>query len=317
MKIAFNCSGGLGNNGGSRTVIRCQQTIKKLGHDCNIITNNDRFNWFTHDTTLPRIPSNIDALIATDIKSVKPTVRSNAKNKFWYIRGHEIWVPGWDEDKLISYYKNSRVTKITNSIWMKKFIESFGGKCHLVYQGIDFDWWKDYDLRSERKITIGCLWSKLASKGWPSFEVLHNLLGKDNYRFVAFGNKKLKKQPSWLDKYIVNPNRVDLAKLYSECDVWFAPTELEGLHNVPMEASLCGARIVCGDHPRNGMADYATEDTAYIYDDHNIAKAAELINGMIFVDNKLVNMNNTLRHKIGSREKNMKKFIKILEDKVD
>ena len=62
-----------------------------------------------------------------------------------------------------------------------------------------------------------------------------------------------------------------------------------------MEAALCGALVVCSDHPLNGMVlDYASEETAMIYKQKNIDHAAILIRNPIW--QKKVAMQNFIRN---------------------
>ena len=75
------------------------------------------------------------------------------------------------------------------------------------------------------------------------------------------------------------------------------------------EAALCGAAVVCSRYPHNGMSDYATDDTAMLYND--LKEAVEMLNNPDM--SKVVKMQELLRDKIGTREKNMKRLVRCLE----
>lgn len=313
MKIVFNClNSGLANNGGSRTVIRCAQTIEKLGYKCDIAATSDNFNWFEHKPPVPYIPWDADVVVATACTTVASTLASNIKKKAWYIRGHESWM--WDEDVLAKLY-NNELFKITNSNGLKRKIESLGGSTVVIPQGIDFDWWNDEELQLINKMRIGCLYQKKKTKRWKDFVKLAELLGHDGYEYVGFGDTM--RDDGFLTSFLCEPTVAELRNLYSTCHVWFAPTELEGLHNVPMEAALSGALIVCSDSPMNGMMyDYAFDgQTAIVYPQRDIEYAADAIERCDWAMEYMVpNMQSFIRTQIGSREYNMQKFVGILEN---
>ena len=96
-------------------------------------------------------------------------------------------------------------------------------------------------------------------------------------------------------------------RFYNECDIWLAPTELEGWHNCPAEANLCGCLVICNRLDSNGM-DYATEETAMRFTGFDELLAC--IENPDF--SKVEKMKKVLHNKIGNRENNMKKFIDII-----
>ena len=314
MFIQFNClRTGLGNGGGSNTILRCQQTLKELGHRCEIVATLDRFTWFKHDTPKQHLSADADWIIATGVHSFDSTLHSRTNHKAWYIRGHETWIKGFDENVLVKMYKNSHVHMVSNSTWMKKFIENQGGTCNVIFQGIDCKSWIDNTIKrdAQDKVTIGCLYGAKASKHWDHFLTLKSLLG-DKYNYMAYGLKAPKEYKGI--NFFTQPGHNLLNNIYLSCHIWFAPTSQEGLHNVPMEAALCGCRIVCSDDERNGMGDYASEHTAYIYSDSRVADAADIIKDVNFQDNKVENMKNRIINHIGDRKHNMKKMINLLHE---
>ena len=309
MKIVFNSlNSGLGNNGGSQTIIKCVETIEQLGHQCNIVATVDNFTWFDHKPVISYIPLDTDIIVATACTTVENTLSSRIEKKAWYIRGHESWA--CNEDRLGKYY-NAGLFNIVNSKNLKQKLASYGADSIVIYQGLDFNLWKDGELRSNNKIRIGCLYNKKSTKRWIDFIELARILGTEKYEYIGIGNN-VRNDP-FLTYFKSNASIKELNDIYSSCHIWFAPTELEGLHNIPMEAALCGCLIVCNDSTLNGMGfDYAFNDnTAMVYEARNIEHAADLIKHPNWA--VIERMNNHLINNIGSREKNMKKLIELFK----
>lgn len=303
---ARNC--GLGPNGGSRTIIKCCETLNKLGYKSEILSNIDNFKWFSHRPIIKSIPNNTEVLVAVSSKDVKNVINSKIKKKVWYVRGFESWQT--NENKLIDLFKQENILKIVNSNGLQKKLESFGVESHVVYQGVDLDFWKDLGVRNDKKIRIGCLYNpRHKTKHWDHFQYIAKRLDKKKYEFVGFGTSKSK--DDFLSDFITNPTEKDLRNFYNTCHIWFSPTTNEGLHNVSMEAALCGCLIVCNDHPDNGMIyDYAFKNkTAMVYN-----KLDEVISLLLTPDYTLINsMKDHIKTVINNREHNMKKFVDIVK----
>ena len=124
MYIVFNTlNSGLGNNGGSRTLLKCAETIEKIGHRCDVIAEVDNFTWFKHKKPINYLPKDTDAIVATACTTVESTLDTDVPVKAWYIRGHESWA--YSEDVLNKLY-NAPLVNITNSYGLKKKVEAFG-----------------------------------------------------------------------------------------------------------------------------------------------------------------------------------------------
>jgi len=121
-----------------------------------------------------------------------------------------------------------------------------------------------------------------------------------------------------LNRDLVKASPDQCREWYNGLRVWIAPTELEGLHNPPMEAGLCGCALVCTDHGMSGMSDYALDgETAMVYPARDIAAAAKRVTA-ILRDEALRarlsgNLAELLREKIGGRERNMSRLLGMLE----
>lgn len=309
MKLAFNgLVSGLGNNGGSRTILKCAEVLNSLGHRCDVIANADNFTWFDHKPVIRYVPDDLDVVISIAAVDVVSTLNMDVPIKAWYIRAHELWSN--PEHLLKDYYRNENIINIVNSKGLQQQLAAYGADSRVVYQGIDFDWWEDRKLRPKNRIRIGCLYTKQPRKRWEDFVRLAEILGTDDYEYAGMGNAE--SSEDFLSDYVYNVGYNELCDLYSSCHVWFAPTNSEGLHNVPMEANLCGCLVVCSDHPLNGMVyDYAfLDNTAMVYDRGSIDNAADLIRNPKW---ELVsNMQNYLKNNISTREYNMFELINYL-----
>jgi hypothetical protein len=308
MYICFNfLNVGLGNNGGTRTILKCGETLIKLGHKVDFVSTIDQHTWLKHKPIIKKIPTNADVLIATGCNSVDSTSKSDVPKKCWFIRGHESWATS--EKNLIKCYKKNLIN-VVNSNGLKKKLKSYGVDSSVVYQGIDFELWENLKLReTNNKIRIGCLYNpRHKTKHWDHFQYIAKRLDKKKYEFVGFG--AIKSKDDFLSDFITNPTEKDLRNFYNTCHIWFAPTISEGLHNPPMEAALCGCLIVCNNNEDNGMVlDYAFKDkTAMVYND--MEEAVEMISHpkWEFIDDMSV----FLKTHINTREYNMKKMCEII-----
>lgn len=305
MYIVFNSlNSGLGNNGGSRTIIKSAEALNALGFHCDIAANVDNFTWFTHKKPINYLPTDADIVINVAAIDYEITKKCSIKKKIAWWRGHESWA---NSENYLSYcYKDEEVLNVVNSKGLqRKLLIEYNAPSVVIYQGYD-PVWKNLHYRQKDKLTIGCLYHIKNTKRFKDFKKLIALLGKKEYRYISFGNYLYEDQD--LDKYLCKPSQEELLYFYNECHVWFAPTVLEGCHNPPIEAGLCGCKLVCNDNIHNGMVlDYANSNTALIYEEDNIEMAADLI------ENKLATLDNdallqTLHKDIGSRKDNMFKF---------
>jgi len=299
MKILFNLhKTGLANNGGSRTLIKSAETLANLGEEVYIYSPVNNYTW--HDVQrnvhiCKEVVPPCDVAIATTPKNVDHTMALNAKRKFYYIRGYEVfWCP---KELVHSSYR--KIPCIVNSEWLQGLLAKLGVESKIVYPGLDMDLWKD--LGQARNTDLG----GLHSSKHPT-KRHHDIIN------VSQGLSML-----LLNRDIKNPSPKRQVEFYNDIKVWMAPTELEGLHNPPMEASLCGCALVCTNHKRSGMSDYAIPgETALVYPARNLGTAKDMIRSLLGNEAeraKLVsNMKALLSEKISDRKKNMKKLLEII-----
>ena len=93
---AYNC--GLGNNGGSQTIIRSCEVLNELGHEACILTKTDTYTFNTHKAPIIKdVPLNgieyFDAVINCSVWEVNHTLSLKHPNSYWWLRGWEDYRP--------------------------------------------------------------------------------------------------------------------------------------------------------------------------------------------------------------------------------
>ena len=131
---AYNC--GLGNNGGSRTIIKSADALSMVGHDVNICARLDNFTWFQHKSVIKNIPTNSNAVVAVSACDVVHSLDNAPLNSCvaWWMRGWEIWQTD-GIDGFISLAK--KVPVICNSSWMVNMLADYGINANLCFSGLD------------------------------------------------------------------------------------------------------------------------------------------------------------------------------------
>ena len=306
MRIVFDLYNvGLGNNGGTRTLIKCAEVLSECGIDVIMFSNvPSKYTW--HKATIKHVQGHsappCDVLIATGYDSVKNALMSKAAKKYYYIRGFELWrAPA---SKLFQSFKSLKC--IVNSQWLYNLLKSKKINSSIIYPGLDFKKFKNLNL--PRNNSFGALYSQQHSTKRYA----------DALQIKEMTGLKLQR----LNKDIKDANDRQMNEWYNTSGVWFAPTELEGLHNPPMEVSLTGCPLVCTDHERSGMQDYAIHNqTALVYPAGNLKLAAKYISKLLNdkAESKRLNDNmiHLLKTKIGSRKSNMIKLLDYIRFDLD
>ena len=88
MKIVFNVVNcGLGNNGGSHTIVQSANTLQHLGHDVTILdSGKNKYNWsklnVKHLIGKIEDVKDSDVIIGTGVKTFESTSKSKIQKKF-------------------------------------------------------------------------------------------------------------------------------------------------------------------------------------------------------------------------------------------
>lgn len=303
MNICFYAAGpksGLDNNGGSNTILRSANMLRKLGHSVEVCATYDRFTWFDHPKVVSNPSTARDALIAVSANDVKNACKLNGP-VFWWVRGWETWQ--MPEEKL---FERARMVDqvIVNSAWLYKHMKRHGIDCELCYAGLDPELWEfNKHAGSNKRIRTGILYHKFhKTKGYhTSVKITENMWNK-RWKVHTLGKSPWIVEP----RYAPVRNYRMMLEFYNNCDIYLSATTSEGFHNIPAEAALCGCAIVANRHPRNGMG-YATEETAMLY--NTIKEGRQYIRRPDY--SKINRMREYLLDIIGTREKNMRRLIEI------
>lgn len=322
MKIAFNGVGcGWGNNGGTQSIFRMAAALTKMGHDVELWSEiPNKFTWFMPEaklrqTTLENAPE-VDVLINTGCNTTMSTYRYPRKKVgVQWLRGHEVWAQ--PEDKLFKLY-GLDMPLWANSEWIADLARDNGIRDDVEVQYCGVPWRDFYPVDTEPKATqlhIGGLWSGKPLKRANDILELAKKESFKNVRWLLFGNEPRPELPANFS-YIQRPDINHKRALFTSCDIWFAPSEMEGLHIPPMEAALCGAAVVANGTATAGNMDYVIDGlTGLHYAD--LSHAVECIEklrdnealrkGMVGVMQKMIRM------KIGDVETNAQRMIARLE----
>ena len=298
MNILFNASVcGLGTNGGSKTIIRCAETLQKLGHDVTIWAEVNKYNWHKIEIKLLKQDdyfnyTDVEILVSAWELPLRCTIKLCNKT-YWYCRGWETWIHG--EEWLIKQTElfvamGGKI--ICNSSWLVNRFAEYSIPSELCFSGLDLDEWGNDNQRSRTYpyYTGGMVYKRHKTK---QSEMIEGVCRDERGQFIDIKSGYSNKQ---------------LRAFYNRCDMWFSPTELEGFHNVAAEANLCGCLVFCNRLDSNGMGDYATEETAMRYTGHD-----ELLACLDKPDySKVAKMQDVLINKIGSRFENMRRFVELI-----
>jgi len=320
MKIAFNFHGvGVGNNGGTRTVLKSAMTLAKMGHDIEIWSDGPNcFDWFELEGVRycqgkMSDMGHVDALIATGQASADSTSEYDDKEvgAYW-VRGYETWSAS-EEELARTYSLGLRM--MANSVRLvDKIKEVSGVEASLVRPGLETDF---FTMGDSYGVKLGALYSPKAMKRARDvayvFRKVKEITGVSTVLMSAYD------VPSWFscDEVVKNPSEEEKREMYRSVAVWYAPTDNDGLHLPPMESGLCGAALVAHGIPESGMLDYARHgDTALLYDTGNLGDAVTQVIALLDND-KLrwdlsISLRDVLKDEIGSREYNMEKMVKAL-----
>ena len=296
-----------------------------MGHNVAVLASVNNYTWHQPKVKIYKHPFNkkitesISELVGWDkqiivsvweIEDCLNYMGLDENYYYWFMRGWEKWVRG--EQYLINQIKKfvsagGRI--IVNSSWLiDQLREKCGVESVLCFSGLDLDEWKQGNQNYELTYTVGCLkHHRHTTKGNDIIDSLNNysvnaaarhLVTRDNgFKFSLFellsdGNYGYKK----------------LNQHYQQCDTWLSLSSLEGFHQCPAEAALCGAHIIYNDIDSGGTRDYCTPETATPFKTFE-----ELIDAIENPDfSKREKMQKVLREKIGSREKCMERFVELI-----
>jgi len=322
MKIIFDLRRvGLGNNGGSSTLIKSGNTLVDLRHDVTFIDGGKNQHTWTPlkaDHIIPKNDSQIpsaDFIIATGYKSVATTMSATGRlgHKCHWIRGWETWQ--MPESKIITNVLNATTIKLVNSICLQRKLAKNGYPSTIIRPGYDLDELYPQNKRNNKVITLGGLYparkhQEIKRTGWI-FDV-HTKM-KDVYKNVElwmFGNDAI---PGRLvDHYFQRPSMDQKQYFYNNVDIWLSPAMQEGLHMPPAEAMMTGCPVVGTNADMSGTEDYLVHDYSGLVADNNFESFLKNTERLVNDETLRVELGRNARKTIedlGDRKTNMQKLI--------
>lgn len=327
MKILFDLrSTGLGNNGGSSTLVKSANTLVDLGCDVTLIDNmRNQHTWTplkAEHLIIKRDKSKLpegDIIIATGFKSVTHTIQAPKKCgiRAHYIRGWETWQ--MSETNIIKHILRAPTKKFVNGIGLSEKLYSHNTDSYIVRPGYDLNDLYPVDARSKRdKFVIGALHTTgkhvgIKRYGWV-IEVLNYM--KSKYSNVELWMMGTSNAPQQADKYYKLPTIEQKNEFYNGVDVWLAPSKQEGLHMPPAEAMMTGCPVVGNNTILSGTKDYLVNKQSGLVsknDYNDFRRCVELLYNNNDLRIELGSRTRGYIEAIGSREKNMTEFIKLIE----
>ena len=317
---------GLGNNGGSSTIVKSANTLISLGHDVTIIdTSKPCYNFdiiyakhkiIKNEKDIP----NADVIIGTGFSSWKSTLElpSRCGRKFIYLRGWETW--NASEKVLFSILSNKNLLIIANSQCLVQKLSERGIIPWLVRPGNDFGNFTNKNLRGDNDyITLGGLYNfggKRSTKRTDWILDTYNKIKKEypETKLIMFGCEGT---PLFkVDMYYDNPSDSIKNHIYNLIDIWLAPSELEGLHIPPQEAMLTECCVVGTCSQMSGTQDYLIDGKTGAVSENNISDFISKVKVLINSQEMRQEYGHEGKLKIrslGDRTENMRNLSRILE----
>lgn len=264
---------GLGNNGGSSTLIKSGNTLVDMGHEIFFVDSmRNQHTWtplkakhiIMGANDNERLPD-ADFIIATGYKSVGPTITAPGRcgHKAHWIRAWEHWQ--MSDDQIIKRVLDAPTIKLVNSICLQDKLKSHGFESNIIRPGYDLKQIFPKHIRDLKdEITLGGLYREGVHGNrkrtvWL-FEAARFM--KTRYRdvkFWLFGSEK-KPRRELIDNYVRSPSIKEKNDFYNNVDIWMAPTMSEGLHLPPAEAMLSECAVVGTEAELSGVQDYIVPD---------------------------------------------------------
>lgn len=328
MKIIFDLrKTGLGDNGGSSTIIKSANTLVELDHEVYIVDSMPNKHTWTplkaqhikpkRDSQIP----DADVIIATGYKSVGPTVSAPERCgiKTHWIRAWEHWQ--MSDGEIIQKVLNQPTIKFVNSICLKDKLAMYNIDSHIVRPGYDLDIIKPLGIRNHdlNPVLGGLFRAGIHGQRKRTEWVLRaaSAIKKrfQGVRLFMFGSEPNPGNPV-IDQYLRRPDMKQKLNFYNSIHIWLAPTMSEGLHMPPAEAMMTECPVVGTSAPLSGMQDYLTHEKTGIITADDLRSFTDGIMMLVSNKNKRIQYGENARERIleiGDRKKNMSKFVKLIE----
>ncbi len=323
MRIIFDLRRvGLGNQGGSSTLVKSGNTLVDMGHEVYFVdSGRNQHTWTKLKAThikcksMKQLPD-ADVIIATGFKSVGATLKAPERcgKKVHYIRGWERWQ--MSDHNIINNILTAPTLKLVNSLCLYERLRRHGVVSYIIRPGYDFEDLYPMNLRGTKNIVLGglChLGKHIHTKRtkWI-FQTGQALKHKhSNVKLWMFGSEDSPRNPV-VDKYLRSPSIEEKNKFYNGVDIWLSPASLEGLHLPPAEAMMTGCPVVATNVEMSGTQDYLSHDINGLVSKNSIRSFIECVEILVTDrENRLRKGENALKQiqAMGDRKTNMQYMI--------
>ena len=323
MKIIFDLRNvGLGNNGGSTTLIKSGNALVELGHEVYFLDSMHNMNTWTplKAEHIQGVIPDADAIIATGYKSVACTLSApeSCGIKMHWIRGWETWQ--MPEPQIVEKILKVPTRKLVNSMGLRDKLAEYGVLSYIIRPGYDFGELYPTGFRDKEhdNVVLGGL-----------FHNKHRVIKRVAWLFDAY--RELKKQgfkvelhlmgaekpPLLKDvKYIRQPDIKQKLDFYNGIDIWLATAMQEGLHMPPAEAMLTECPVVSTKAKLSGTQDYITDGVTGLAANNNLDSFINNIQWLCKNPKMREGLGKLGRKRIleiGDRQYNMKCLVNLIE----
>jgi glycosyltransferase involved in cell wall biosynthesis len=328
MKILFDLrKTGLGNNGGSLTLVNSANTLCEIGHTAIVIDSmKNQYTWGPLNAALKIIKNNedipdADAIISTGYKSVGSTVSAPERCglKMHWIRGWETWKIV--EEDIASKILSQPTIKLVNGIELQNKLKSFGFDSYIIRPGYDLKDFYPTEMRDKTKyIIIGGLYhqgDKAFRKRTEWIFTIARVMKEryNNVKLWMFGPDNPPTDPL-IDRYFKSPSMKEKNEIYNSVSIWLAPTMLEGLHMPPAEAMLTECFVIGTNTEMSGMKDYLINEETGCVSKNFVCDMLEKVEHYYCHAELRKEIGVKARNKIldiGDRQKNMNELVQLIE----
>lgn len=313
---------GLGNQGGSLTLVRSANALVELGHDITIIDEGrNQHTWTSLKAkhVICRDPKRlleVDVVIATGFKTVGSTLKMPAKLKVHWLRGWELWQ--MNEAQIVKKVLGAPTVKVVNSVGLQRKLADYRVESFIIRPGNDLEDFYPLNIRNKTETILGGLYhSRHRTKraDWVLAIAAIIKTKNKNVKLWMFGTDSDPYNPI-IDRYFKKPNIKTKNKFYNRVDVWISSSNLEGLHIVPQEVMLTECPVVTTNAPLAGTADYIIDKETGLVARNDLTGLIGKV-GNLVQDPKLQGeLGKRGRQKIielGDRRTNMKKMVELFE----
>jgi glycosyltransferase involved in cell wall biosynthesis len=322
MKINFDLRNtGLGNNGGSFTLVKSGNTLVDLSHEVTFIDSGRNQHTWTPLKAKHIIPKNnsdipsADFIIATGYKSVVSTVRAPGRlgYKVHWIRAWELWQGS--ESWIVNSILKPPTIKIVNSICLQRKLRSHRHESKIIRPGNDFEDLYPTNIRqNNNSVILGGLYHTKHKTKRSDWVINTAKLLKEKYNNIKLYMFGTNKNPNnkVIDKYISQPNIIEKNDFFNKIDIFLSPSSLEGLHIVPQEAMMTGCPVVGTDADMSGIEDYLIHCSNGLISKNDFQSFSTNVEKLIIDEKMRLRFGKEARNtmlSLGDRKTNMKKLI--------